>query len=220
MNQDLATDLVLHKIKESLASGQPSALSYTLVEDCLLYNNRMVIPKHSKLISMLLKQYHDSVIGGHSGEVKTYRRLAADFYWVGMKKAIANYVKVCGVCQRNKTLAISPAELLQPLQLPDKVWEDLSMDFIDGLPKSEGYDVIYIVVDCLSKYAHFIPLKHPYTTSVAERFITNIVKLHGMPYSIVSDRDRVFTNKFWEEIFRLQGIELCRSAAYHPQLDG
>ena len=72
------------------------------------------------------------------------------------------------------------------------------MDFIDGLPKSKGYDVIYVVVDCLSKYAHVIPLKHPYTaTSMAEKFITNIVKLHGMPHSIVSNRDRVFTSKFW-----------------------
>ena len=80
LNQDLATDPMLHNIKDSLASGQPSALGYTLVEDHLLYNYRMVIPKHSKLIPMLLKEYHDSGIGGHSGEVKTYRRLAADFY--------------------------------------------------------------------------------------------------------------------------------------------
>ena len=70
-----------------------------------------------------------------------------------------------GICQRNKTLVMSLARLLQPLQFLDKVWEDLSMDFIDGLPKSEGYDVIYVVVDRLSKYAHFIPLKHPYTST-------------------------------------------------------
>ena len=159
------------------------------------------------------------MIGGHLGEVKTYRRLVADFYWVGMKKAVADYVKAYGICQRNKTLAMTPAGLLQPLQLPDKVWEDLSMDFIDGLPKSEGYDVIYVVVDGLSKYAHFIPLIHPYT-SVAERFITNIVKLYGMPHSIVSDRGQVFSSKFWEEIFHLQGTELHRSTAYHPQTDG
>ena len=89
----------------------------------------------------------------------------ASFYWVGMKKAIAYYGKAYGICQRNKTLVMSLARLLQPLQLPDKVWEDLSMDFIDGLPKSKGYDVIYVVVDRLSKYAHFIPLKHPYTST-------------------------------------------------------
>ena len=85
---------------------------------------------------------------------------------------------------------MSPIGLLQPLQLPNQVWEDLSIDFIDGLPKSKGYDVIYIVVDHLSKYAPSIHLKHTYTaTIVAERFITNIVKLHRMPYSIVSNRD-------------------------------
>ena len=143
------------------------------------------------------------------------------FYWVGTKKAIAGYVKACGICQRNKTLVMSPAELLQPLKLPDKVWKDLSMDFIDGLPKSEGYDVIYVAVDRLSKYAHFVPLKHPYTPAyVDEIFITNIVKLHRMPHLIVFYRNRVFTSKFWEEIFHLQGTELRRNTAYHPQTDG
>jgi hypothetical protein len=95
------------------------------------------------------------------------------------------------------------------------------MDFIDGLPKSASYFVILVVVDHLTKYAHFMPLKHPYTTSsVALAFFNNIVKLHGVPTTIVSDKDRVFTSNFWKELFRLLNIQLCMSSSYHAQTDG
>ena len=94
------------------------------------------------------------------------------------------------------------------------------MDFIDGLPLSGGKSVILVVVDRLSKATHFIALKHPYSTaSVAQAFLDNVFKLHGMPRSIVSDRDTVFTSDFWQELFKLQGCTLKLSTAYHPQSD-
>jgi len=95
------------------------------------------------------------------------------------------------------------------------------VDFITGLPMSFGYTVILVVVDLLTKYAHFMPLKTEYTSkSVAEVFMNNVVKLHDMPKSIVSDRDKVFTSRFWQQLFELQGTALAMRSAYHPQTDG
>jgi hypothetical protein len=91
------------------------------------------------------------------------------------------------------------------------------MDFIEGLPSSNGYTVIMVVVDRLTKYAHFVALKHPFSTvSVAKEFVTNVVRLHGIPTFIVSDWDKVFISAFWRTLFNLQGTKLCMSSSYHP----
>jgi hypothetical protein len=95
------------------------------------------------------------------------------------------------------------------------------MDFIEGLPKSAGHEVILVIVDRYTKFGHFIPLKHPYSThSVAKAVFNNVVKLHGMPISIVSNRDRVFTSHFWKDLFAMFDTKLQMSSAYHPQTDG
>ena len=116
---------------------------------------------------------------------------------------------------------MAPAGLLQPLPIPCQVWDDITLDFIERLPASQGRDTIMVVVDRLSKSAHFLPLKHPFTAkSVAEKFVEGVIKLHGMPKSIVSDRDPVFVSHFWQEFFKMSGTKLQLNSAYHSQTDG
>ena len=138
-----------------------------------------------------------------------------------MKQDIQKYCEKHTVCQRNKPLALTPAGLLMPPQIPHRVWEDISMGFIEGLPKSASYEVILVVVDQFSNYAHFLTLKHPFDAkTVADLFTKEIVRLHGFPQSIVSDKDEIFLSHFWNELFCLAGTKLNRSTAYHPQTDG
>ena len=138
-----------------------------------------------------------------------------------MKKGVRNWVRECAVCQRCKPLLQASAGTLQPLPIPGAVWVDISMDFIEGLPTSRGKDTIFVVVDRLSKYAHFFPLSHPFTTAgVAQIYFEHIYKLHRLPRTIISDRDKVFLSRFWTELFTLQKVALHMSTAYHPQTDG
>jgi hypothetical protein len=110
---------------------------------------------------------------------------------------------------------------LQPLPIPPAIWKDISMDFISGLPKSGNKSVIMVVFDRLSKYAHLCALQHLFKSStVAQISMDQVFKLHGMPHSIVSDRDPTFTSNFWQELFKIQGTQLHLSTTYHPQTDG
>ncbi|KAL8161992.1 hypothetical protein V2J09_013481 [Rumex salicifolius] len=202
--------------------ADPSAKKHFVWKDGLLRRkNKLVIANSPELKDKLLTWLHSSGLGGHSGRDATIQRVKSLFYWKGMSKSIQQFIRSCVICQQNKYDTAASPGLLQPLPIPGAVWSEITMDFIDGLPPSFGKSVIFVVVDRLSKAAHFMALAHPYSaSSVAQCFLDNIFKLHGLPVSITSDRDAVFLSEFWRELLTIQGVQLNFSSAYHPQTDG
>lgn len=154
----------------------------------LCYKNRLVIPRISKLISKIHANFQFLPVGGDFGETKTYQWVQSELFLVGMKKDVADFVRACSVCQQHKYQATMPTGSLQPIPLPAQVWEELTIDFMVGLPHSKGVDTILVVVDRLSKYAHYVGLRHPFKAiSVVALFDHEMVRLHGVPYAIISD---------------------------------
>lgn len=138
-----------------------------------------------------------------------------------MTKEIKQEILECNTCQRCKGEHVAYPGLLQPLPKPQYAWSHIPMDFVEGLPTSGGRNVILVVVDRFTKYGHFLVLAHPFSAvQVARLFLDNIYKLHGMPQSIVTDRDKIFTSEFWRELFQHMGATLQLSSSYYLQTDG
>jgi len=183
---------------------------------------RLVIPRIKEIITKVLEENHDNEIAGHVGTEKTYEIISRSYFWPGMNKDIKKYIQTCESCQRNKSRNQQPTGLLQPLQIPTKKWEHVTMDFIVQLPTTkQGFDSIVVFVDKLSKRAHFCPT---YTTAtapeIAKIFFIIIFRYHGLPKAIISDRDAKFTSNFWQTLFKQVGTKLSMSTAFHPQTDG
>jgi hypothetical protein len=151
-----------------------------------------------------------------------YHDLKATYWWYGMKRDVAEYVTLCDTCQQVKAEYQRSTGLLQSLQVSEWNWKEIAMDFIVGLPSTQsGYDSIWVIVDRLTKVAHFIPVKTIYLgPQLAELYMSRIVYLHGVPKKIVSDRGTQFTLKFWERLHETLDTQMCFSSAYHPQIDG
>jgi hypothetical protein len=139
-----------------------------------------------------------------------------------LKNGCDTYVARCDMCCRVKAIHMKSVGLLQPLSVPSWKWEDISMDFISGLPTTQkGHDSIWVIVDRLTKTAHFLPVKTDYQPpQYAKKYIAEIMRLHGIPKTIVSERGPQFTAHFWEHLHKGLGTSLIRSTAYHPQTDG
>lgn len=200
----------------------PTAFPDHSFRDGLLYiHGKLLVPPITDLRARLIEEFHSSFLGGHSGVSATTKRLATSFTWLGLKRDVAAFIKQCHTCQTIKTPTHKPYGLLQPLPTPEHPWVDISMDFITGLPNSKGKTTIWVVVDRLTKFAHFIALSGTYTAvSLASIFMKEIYRLHGLPKTIVSDRDPIFVSHFWRELFKQMGTKLLHSSAYHPQTDG
>lgn len=198
--------------------------SYQYAKGLMKVTDKVYVGETGDIRNKILWECHDSPYGGHSGQEVTFRKASQFFFWPGMRKAINDYVASCDVCQRIKSGTKFPGGLLQPLPIPNQIWEDISLDFIEGLPKSGDKDcilVVVVVVDRFTKVGHFISISHPYTaTQVAQAFFDTVYRLHGMAKTVVSDRDRIFTSSFWKELFSASGTKLQINTAYLPQSDG
>jgi hypothetical protein len=182
-------DAKIQEIKEQIKEDK--ALGFSIDDQgALWYKKRICITEIKEIRESVLREAHDSAYSIHPGSTKMYHDLKSRYWWYGMKRAIAEYVALCDNCQRVKAERQRPTGLLQPLKIPEWKREEISMDFIVGLPKAQsGYDSIWVILDRLSKVAHFIPVKTTYKGSkLAELYIARIVCLHGVPKKIASDR--------------------------------
>ncbi|KAJ9522820.1 hypothetical protein QJQ45_023603 [Haematococcus lacustris] len=220
--EDLAYQAAL---SQALSPPSPSSPTHLQVIEGRLYTTstppRLYIPS-SPLRAQLLHEAHDAHTAAHLGRAKTLERLQRHFYWPQMHKTVQEYVRTCDKCQRNKATNQLPPGLLQPLPIPARNWQQVSMDFIGPLPATpRGHTMIFTVVDKLSKMIHLIPTTTTATAQdTARLFFDHIFKHHGLPEAIISDRDPKFTSDFWTSLFHLTGTRLLLSSAYHPQTDG
>jgi hypothetical protein len=206
---------------QRLQQDSSASDTFTWKNDSLWYKDRLYLCKNSQLKQKVLLELHTSPVGGHSVFLKTYHRVKKNCFWDGLKTDVQRFVAECLVCQQNKVEIIKTQGLLQPLSIPSQRWEEVSMDFITRLPKSEGKSVIMVIVDRLTKNAHFCALSHPFKAStVSTTFMETVQKLHGSPKIIVSDRDPIFTGHFWTELFSCLGTQLAHSSSYHPKSNG
>jgi hypothetical protein len=214
-------DPELKELKEKISQGEASSFSFA-TDGILRNHSRVVLPKDDKLRKEILDEAHKTQYTVHPGSTKMYQDLKKIYWWSGMKRDIAEYVARCSTCQQVKAEHQRPAGPLQPLSIPEWKWDQIGMDFVVGLPRApSGQDAIWVIVDRLTKSAHFIPYRiNDSMQKMAELYIREIVRLHGVPNSIVSDRDPRFTSKFWGRLQDAMGTRLNFSTAYHPQTDG
>ena len=214
-------DPQLFKIMEQVRGG--SRFDFSISDDGVLrFGNSLCVPNDSLIKREILEEAHRSPYTMHPGCTKMYHDLREVYWWINMKREIAQFVEQCLICQQVKVEHQRPSGLLQPLPIPERKWENITMDFVCGLPRSpKNHDAIWVVVDRLTKSAHFIPIRMNYSLDkLAELYINEIVRLHGVPASIVSDRDSRFTSGFWDSLQKALGTKLNFSTACHPQTDG
>ncbi|KAA0066511.1 reverse transcriptase [Cucumis melo var. makuwa] len=193
------------------------------VEEDLLVTkgNRLYVPRVGDLRKKLLYECHDTLWAGHPGWQRTYALLKKGYFWPNMRDDVMQYTKTCLICQQDKVEKVKVAGLLDPLPVPTRPWKSVSMDFITHLPKVGDFEAILVIIDRFSKYATFIPTtKQCSAEMTAQLFFKHVVKLWGVPKSIVSDRDGRFIGFFWTELFFFLGTSLNISSSYHPQTDG
>ena len=214
------------KAAEELKKAQGSrktvrSAEWSQSDGLLMFRGKIYVPDSPDLRRTIVAQHHDSKVAGHAGRWKTLELVSRSYWWPNMSRYVGSYTRHCDLCLRTKAQRHPPMGELHPLPIPDERWDRLSVDFIVELPESDGFDAVMNVVDSVSKRAHFIPT-HTTVSALgsANLYLQNVWKLHGLPRSVVSDRGPQFVAEFTREVYRMLGIKLAASTAYHPQSDG
>ncbi|KAI3813958.1 hypothetical protein L1987_18694 [Smallanthus sonchifolius] len=183
---------------------------------------RIWVPVFENLRELVMDEAHKSRYSIHPGSDKMYHDLKVLYWWPKMKADIATYVSKCLTCVKVKVEYQKPSGLLQQPEIPMWKWEQISMDFITKFPRTPTrYDTIWVIVDCLTKSAHFLAIKETDKMDKLTRtYLKEVVSRHEVPISIISDRDARFTSHFWQSLHKALGTRLDMSTAYHPQTDG
>ncbi|KAD3640213.1 hypothetical protein E3N88_29436 [Mikania micrantha] len=208
-------------LKKELDCGVEKHLE-TKPDGLVYFKDRIWIPTVEELRKLIFDEAHKTKYSVHPGADKMYQDLRAYYWWPGMKKDIAEYVGRCLTCAKVKAEHQKPSGLLEQPEIPLWKWEQIAMDFVSKLPRtSSGHDTIWVIIDRLTKSAHFLPMRETYSMDkLAKLYINEIVVRHGVPLSIISDRDSRFTSRFWQSLQKSLGTQLNLSTAYHPQTDG
>jgi hypothetical protein len=218
---DPLTSMLLLQLREG------SMPKHSLLDGLITFSDgrrsrRIQIPNDTSIRQTLLREHHDISVAGHFGEDKTLELLSRSYFWRGMAADVRDYVSTCPSCSRSKATNRRSPGLLQPLPIPIRKWEQITLDLITQLPPTtSGYDAILTVVDKASKMIHVVPThSNVDAPGVARLVFDNVIRLHGFPRSIVSDRDKRFTSNFWTALFDISGVKRNMSTAFHPQTDG
>ncbi|GMJ04800.1 hypothetical protein HRI_004149200 [Hibiscus trionum] len=214
-------DSSLLPVMQQVEQGSTSVYAFDQ-DGVLCFKGRYCVPNDADLKRAIIREAHSSPYAMHPGGDKMYQNLKQRYRWEGMKKDISDYVSRCLTCQQVKAEHQHPSGLLQPIRIPEWKWERITMDFVTGLPLTPSKkDSVWVIVDRLTKSAHFIPVRVTYSLEkLAKIYISEIVRLHGVPLSIISDRDPRFTSRFWLALHNALGTRLNFSTSFHPQTDG
>ncbi len=221
------TDNSCSEIRKAITEGEEKfkgiALSKCKIhKDILYHKDKIWVPE--ELITEVIREVHDQPACGHPGGRRTYQLLKREFYWRGMKDSAIQYVHNCYACTRAKAPRNAPNGLLQPLPVPEKRWQHLTCDFITGLPWSDGFNAIWVVLCRLTKERHYVACvsgdKGTSAEATAIMLVRDVFRLHGLPESILSDRGPQFIATVWKAFCKRLSITAKLSTAYHPQTDG
>jgi len=197
------------------------SVEWSLSKGLLYFRGKIYVPDTSNLCRCIVALSHDSRLAGHSGRWKTLELVSRNYWWPQMSRYVGRYVSTCDMCLQTKSFKHPPIGELHPLPIPSAPWDTISVDFIVELPQSAGHDSIMVVVNSVTKNAHFVSTVTTISAArAAHLFLNHVWKHHGLPQRVVSDRGPQFVAEFTWELYQLLGIKLAATTAYHPQGDG